>query len=367
MPGSPRDLLIALNAAGHDRDVVCRLGRAVERWRQADGRADTAALAAELGVAPGALARALELRAGAAALAAAERRRAAALGARIVTRLDAGYPPVVADLELPPPVLYLRGAIPDRPSVAIVGARRMDAYGREAATLFGRELAAAGVLVVSGFARGVDATAHAAALAADDGATVAVLGCGLDVDYPRGHRRLAAAIAEHGAVLSEFPCGCPPLDHHFPIRNRVIAALAIGTLVVQATLRSGSLVTARLALELGRDVWAVPGRIFDAKGEGPNGLIRDGAGLVQHPRDLLAALPLAARERLRPLASAPGVALRSASGRLLARLVPGEAQSPEGLAAAVGEGLEATLAALLELEIGGQVRRLPGGVYTRCA
>jgi DNA processing protein len=289
----------------------------------------------------------------------------------ILTPEDSGYPAPLRDLTLPPPVLYVRGALAsERPAVAIVGSRRMDPYGREAATLFARELAAAGLSIVSGFAHGVDATAHRGALAAPGGHTVAVLGTGLGVDYPRGHRRLGDEVAGRGALLSEFPCGARPQSWTFPVRNRIIAALAAATLVVQAAPRSGSLITARLALELGRDVWAVPGRIFDELALGTNDLVRDGAHLAQAPRDLVEGLPSWLRERLRPAGDGerradPRPAPLGPAGQVLAALVPGEPRDAEAIAAASGVGVEGALGALLELELAGWVRRLPGPAFSR--
>jgi DNA processing protein len=219
--------------------------------------------------------------------AAREREEAARLGARIVLAGDPGYPAALRHLPLLPPVLTVRGELPSGVGVAIVGSRKADPYGREVAETFARSLAAGGVAVVSGFARGVDSAAHRGALSAPEGRTVAVLGCGLGVDYPSGHDSLGKEISERGALVSEFPCGAGPRSWHFPVRNRVIAALSAGTLVVQAAPRSGSLVTARHALDLGRHIWAIPGRIFDERSLGPNALIRDGATLVQHPREIL--------------------------------------------------------------------------------
>jgi DNA processing protein len=225
------------------------------------------------------------------------------------------------------------------------------------------------VTVVSGFARGVDAAAHRGALSAPEGRTVAVLGCGLGVDYPSGHADLGREIAARGAVVSELPFGAEPRAWHFPVRNRVIAALSAGTLVVQAAPRSGSLVTARHALDLGRQVWAVPGRIFDERSIGPNALIRDGAALVQHPKEILeelfgvshtpGALPLFAEAETEPEAP-PGVA-----GQVLGCLPKGASRAPEELAAAAGLPVDQVLGALLELELGGLVKRMVGGVYGR--
>src|SRR6185369_5879985 len=294
------------------------------------------------------------------------------LGATVLLREDPGYPAALNQLDLPPPVLYVLGVPPDfaaaRPAVAVVGSRRADSYGQEVAELFARVLAAAGVTVISGFAQGIDAAAHRGALAGGSPgqpATLAVLGCGLGVDYPRGHARLGEEIAAQGALVSEFPCGLSPRSWHFPVRNRVIAALAEGTLVVQAAPRSGSLITARQALDLGREVWAVPGRIFDERSLGPNALIRDGATLVQHPRDIL--------ETLRPPDHHAGVfpvgegAFKSEedlpaglAGQVFAALSPGAVRLPEEIASGLGVPVDGVLGALLELELGGWARRHPG-------
>ncbi|HEY0781199.1 MAG TPA: DNA-processing protein DprA, partial [Thermoanaerobaculia bacterium] len=281
-----------------------------------------------------------------------------------VTRGEPAYPERLHHLPLPPPVLAVRGTLPEGPAVAIVGSRRADAYGREVAELFAVQLAAAGVAVVSGFARGIDATAHRGALAAPTGTTVAVLGCGLGVDYPAGHRALGDEIARCGAVVSELPCGATPRAWYFPARNRVIAALAHGTLVVQATLRSGSLITARHANDLGRDVYAVPGRIFDERSLGTNALIRDGAQLVQHPQDVLDALaaPAVAAPPPPRLEPEPPDGL---AGDVLARLSRGTEQTAEELARILGCEVDGVLAALLELELAGLLVRRPGSTYTR--
>jgi DNA processing protein len=371
-----RDLLIALTATSAlSRAAVCRLAAELDLWAARREPADLVRQATQLGVPPAQLARARAVLPQATALARREIDRAERLGAHLLTLLDPDYPEPLRQLALAPPVLYIRGRLPAGPAVAIVGSRRADAYGREVADLFARGLAAAGVTVVSGFARGVDATAHRGALAAG-GKTVAVLGCGLGVDYPSGHAALAEEIGggsldqgDRGAMVSEFPCGLPPRTWHFPVRNRIIAALSAGTLVVQATVRSGSLITARHALDLGREVWAVPGRIFDERSLGPNALLRDGAGLVEHPRDILEALgrpvqnldvsgtpnsPEPERE------SPPGSA-----GALLTALPAGISLAPEDLAVRAGMAIDQALGALLELELTGWVKRYPGGAYGR--
>jgi DNA processing protein len=381
-----RALRIALNAAPHlSRPAAYRLAREPGRWAPGAGTAAADPpdrLAAALGVPRAQMERALAVAAKAEALAARELAAAERLGAAVLLAEDPGYPEALRQLDLPPPVLYVRGNGGHLlgPAVAIVGSRRADSYGLEVAELFARTLAAAGVAVISGFAHGIDAAAHRGALAASasngaaGGPTLAVLGCGLGVDYPRGHDRLAEEIAGRGALLTEFPCGLAPRSWHFPVRNRVIAALAAGTLVVQATPRSGSLITARYALDLGREVWAVPGRIFDERSLGPNALIRDGAVLVQHPRDILDTLrpalvgsppglsPSAAPRFNLPAEPPPGL-----PGDILAALAPGTLRLPEEIAAGLGTPVDGVLGALLELELGGWVKRHPGAAYGRAS
>ncbi len=224
-------------------------------------------------------------------LAAAERTMNGA-GFRFVPFWDEAYPPRLAALSDPPLGLFVNGRPPAVPAAAVVGARRASPYGREVAEHLGRELAAGGACVVSGMARGVDAAAHRGALAVG-GPTVAVWGAGCDRVYPAEHVTLAAEIAAHGALVTEYPPGSPPLAHHFPARNRIIAGLADVTVVVEADERSGALVTARLALDEGRDVMAVPGSIFSRLSVGPNGLLRAGAAPVLAASDVLAVLGLA--------------------------------------------------------------------------
>lgn len=297
----------------------------------------------------------------------------AALGARVLSRSDGDYPPALRHLPQPPPLLYCKGTLPPGlvsgagPAVAIVGSRNPSSYGREAAWLFGRDLARAGVTVVSGFARGIDAAAHRGALAGG-GPTVAVLGCGLDVPYPRDHYRsagnpggLAGEVSANGALLSELPLGAPPHKSHFPVRNRLIAALTQATLVVEAAVRSGSLITARCALDLGREVLAVPGRVFDDNAMGPNALLADGARPALHPRDVLAALALDAPEgapdKPPPL---PGL-----GARLWEALPQGATFGADELAARCAAPIDAVLAELLELELAGWIARLPGPLYCK--
>jgi DNA processing protein len=361
-----RELLIALNASSEiSRPAIYRLAQELDRWSGAQGPPER--LAAAAGVPRAQMRKALAALDTAGETAAREAAAAKRLGGRIVTLDDSDYPSGLRHLAPPPPVLYLRGEVPAGPAVAIVGSRRADAYGREAADLFARALAAAGVLVVSGFARGIDATAHRGALAAPGGRTVAVLGCGFGVDYPRGHQGLGQEIAARGALVSEFPCGLVPRTWHFPLRNRSLAALTAGTLVVQAALRSGSLITARHALDLGRDVWAVPGRIFDETSLGANGLIQEGAQLAQHPADLLEVLlPRSGAPQLPLPLAAPGPEPPPGfAGQVLAEVPPGTTRVAEEIAIGLDAPVDRVLGALLELELGGWVKRMAGAMYTR--
>ncbi|MDT8901278.1 DNA-processing protein DprA [Anaeroselena agilis] len=208
-------------------------------------------------------------------------------GIGVVCAADAAFPDRLRRIFDPPQVLYYRGRLPvDELLIAVVGARRASAYGRNAALSLAAGLAAAGAGVVSGAARGVDSAAHEGALSAG-GYTVAVLGCGVDVVYPPENGRLLARIAEQGAIVSEYWPGTDPLPHHFPVRNRIISGLARGVAVVEAAEKSGSLITADWALEQGRDVFAVPGSIFSATSAGANKLIKQGAKPVTAAADIL--------------------------------------------------------------------------------
>ncbi|MEM1177481.1 MAG: DNA-processing protein DprA [Acidobacteriota bacterium] len=370
-----RDVLIALNQKRNlSRAAVCRLGLDVSTWR--DAKRGDRGLAEHLGVPLAQLDKALAATARAPQVASAEERAAAEQGCRVLTRLDDEYPSALGDLSLPPPVLYCRGSLPDGPALGIVGSRRASSEGLRIADLFAAGLAARGVVVVSGFAVGVDQKAHRAAVEVG-GKTVAVHGCGLDIDYPRGSKSLSRAIAASGASITEFPFGSEPRAWHFPVRNRVIAALSAGVLVAQAKQRSGSLITARLALELGRDVFAVPGSIFEPLSMGGNGLIADGAAAVMSPDDVLDHLSLGWQATLFPEPSAgapqaPGASTSSpprlpdGAGRKVYGAIPDRgAATAEDIAGALGLAVDQVLATLLELELQGYVLRQPGPVYVR--
>jgi len=224
---------------------------------------------------------------------AAEMARLDAAGIRAFARSGPGYPSRLREIDDAPPVLYVRGewAPEDEWSVAVVGTRRATAYGRQAATELSRGLAANGVTVVSGLARGVDTIAHRTALDAG-GRTVAVLANGLDTIYPPENRRLADEIAERGAVISDYPLGTKPRADFFPRRNRILSGLSLGTLVVEGDYQSGSMITAKFAMEQNREVFAVPGSIFSPQSRGPLSLIKDGATPVATAQEILEALNL---------------------------------------------------------------------------
>lgn len=344
--------------------VTCRLAATLPRWRR-EPLSQAAPLAHEIGLPARYLRRALELRSTAGEAARQQRRQARATATELVTLADEDFPEILRRLPQPPPVLYRRGAAAgqdwqEQRAVAVIGSRRASTYGLEAAAFFAGCLAEAGITIVSGFARGIDQRAHRACLEAG-GTTVAVLGCGLDVDYPRGAGELARRIASQGALISEFAPGTEPRPWHFPVRNRLIAGLCRAVLVVEATARSGSLITVRHALDLDRDVFVVPGSIFHRGSAGPYGLLRDGAYPAIHPQDVLDSLP----DALAASPSPPPPELPGFAGRLFGLLPRGDAMNADELATATGKSIDETLTALLELELEGWIRRLPGGAFGR--
>jgi DNA processing protein len=284
-------------------------------------------------------------------------------GAHIIPLNDGRYPALLQETADPPPCLYVRGDPTQltRPQLAIVGSRRATRQGLADAHDFAQALAQAGFVITSGLALGIDAAAHRAALGAG-GATVAVLGCGLDTVYPARHRELAEQIGSNGAVVSELPLGSPPLAQHFPSRNRIISGLSLGVLVVEAMLQSGSLITARLALEQNREVFAIPGSIRNPVSRGCNALIRRGAVLVQEVADILEELHGWTQPQPRA-AIAPAAALSSAQAEVLAA-VEFRPTALDLIAVAVAQPLPAVLAALSELELYGLVENI-GGSYQR--
>jgi DNA processing protein len=278
--------------------------------------------------------------------------------ARRLRRRDAAFPALLAQIHDPPSALFLRGdgdpGVLSRPAVAIVGARACSPYGAQVARMLGRELAAAGLVVVSGLARGVDGEAHRGALEAD-GFTVAVLGCGIDRDYPAAHAELARRICERGLIVSEYESGIEPAPWRFPARNRIIAGLAAATVIVEARERSGALITADFALEEGREVLAVPGEITGSLAAGTNRLLRQGATPLTSSDDVLELFGLDAPRPARSAALGPD------AQTVLSRLEDGAATADE-LARAVGLEPNRLAAALAELELAG-VAAEADGVY----
>lgn len=304
-----------------------------------------------------------------------------AAGACVIPLADEAYPELLKTIYDPPPVLFARGRaeLLETVKVAVVGSRRSTPYGIAATERLSSDLALAGLTVVSGMARGIDTAAHKSALTVE-GNTIAVWGSGLDVIYPSENRKLAEQLAAKGLILTEFPMGTPGYPQNFPVRNRVISGLSYGVLVVEGAQYSGSAITARVALDQNREVFAVPGNITNKMSWGPNLLIKQGAHLVQDWHDVIDALPLEGRERL--------AAQRSAAGQVESS-GPVQASLPMGLTSEVGrqvidllqldkaisldclvDQLEAVspteiISVLFELEMAGLVRQLPGKNFVK--
>jgi DNA processing protein len=283
---------------------------------------------------------------------------------------DADYPGALLAIADPPPVFCYAGRreLLRRPAIAVVGSRNATPQGTEHATAFAATLSAAGLTIVSGLATGIDAAAHRGGLSAD-GRSIAVVGTGLDRVYPAANSALAQRLAQDGGLLSEFPLGTPPLPENFPRRNRVISGLARGVLVIEATLNSGSLITARLAAEQGREVFAVPGSINSPFSKGTHRLIRDGAKLVETAQDVLEELglepsPATASTETAGAAGDKAADIKGPARRVLTAL----GHDPAGIDLLVrrtGLAADAITVALVELEVAGRVISLPGGQYQR--
>lgn len=310
----------------------------------------------------------------------AEMKQGAKAGAQLLVHGEADYPRALMDLPDAPPVLWALGDVSllNRPAVAMVGARNASSLGMRMARRLGQGLAVAGFTVVSGMARGIDAEAHAAAMAEGDASTVAVMAGGIDVIYPPENTALAAEIAAKGCRISEQPPGLDPQARHFPLRNRLVSGLAQAVIVVEAAAKSGSLITARTALDQGREVMAVPGHPFDARASGCNLLLRDGALLVRGPADVLEALGmpglqdalLAEAPLPSPPVPSPAAPLRPLKetallhSMILSRLGPSplaEDQLLRDLAVSPAE----LAPELLSLELDGRIARQPGGLLAR--
>jgi len=278
-----------------------------------------------------------------------------------VVLTDADYPPLLREIIDPPLALHTLGdrTLLQSTPIAVVGSRRASTYGVNAAEQLTRDLVSAGLVIVSGLARGIDAAAHESALSSS-GKTIAVLGTGIDVMYPRSNAKLFRRIADEGLIVTEFPPGTPPLAENFPMRNRVISGLCVGTVIVEATSRSGSLITARMAAEQGREVFAVPGSIFSKGTEGTHRLIQYGAKLVHDADDVLDELP-GDFKRKREEAQEPSSTLRE----VLDALTRDDGTHVDALAARLSRPTSAVAQELLQLELGGWIRALPGARYVR--
>ena len=296
---------------------------------------------------------------------------------RVVALGDAAYPATLLNIEDPPLMLYMLGALSERAqaateiiatSLAIVGSRNPTPQGESNARQFARAFAEAGVCVVSGLALGIDGAAHDGALLGG-GQTIAVVGTGLDRVYPKKHLALAHRIAQQGMIISEFPLGTPPLMSNFPRRNRIISGLSLGTLVVEAALKSGSLITARLAAEQGKEVFAIPGSIHSPQSRGCHALIKQGAKLVELAQDVLEEMKWPwgglAQGLTRPLGEPADSGAGSSDDNALMAALGFDAVSLDTLQARTGLDTARLQAQLLELELNGRVARLPGGLFQR--
>lgn len=278
----------------------------------------------------------------------------------VVTLADGEYPQALLTTPDPPPLIYVKGRLDllNHTAIAVVGSRNATAQGKLTAESFATALSNAGLTIVSGMALGIDAAAHRGGLAGSS-STVAIVGTGLDKVYPARNRDLAHAIAENGALISEFPLGTPPLAANFPRRNRLIAGMSRGCLVVEAATGSGSLITARLSNELGKDVFAIPGSIHSTLSKGCHVLIKQGAKLVDDASDILTELNL-------PLpAGGPASRTRAASNHPLLAHLGFDPSEVDTLAGRAGLPVHEVSAALVELELAGSVASLPGGLWQR--
>lgn len=320
-----------------------------------------------------------------------QRERLAQAGAELIPLTDPRYPPRLKEIFDPPPLLYARGRVELLASLmlAVVGTRRPTHYGMAAATRLSQDLSSAGLTIVSGMARGIDTAAHRAALDSQSG-TVAVFGCGVDELYPAENRKLSKEIAARGLIVSEFPMGMPPYPQNFPVRNRIVSGMSAGVLVVEGSEYSGSAITAKLAAEQNREIFAVPGNITSKMSWGPNLLIKQGAKLVQEWNDVVGELSAEDRRRLSdqfrkqlnlnqmqddetssPMgpshSSEPGKAVAKA---ILAVLAPDVPVSLDHLVDRLGETTPGcspseVIAGLFDLEMAGLIRQLPGKTYLK--
>lgn len=285
-------------------------------------------------------------------------------GVTLITLAEDSYPALLREIPNPPPVLYIKGEIrqEDETAIGVVGTRRMTRYGSEMARRLSTGLAAAGMTIVSGLARGIDGIAHREAVDAG-GRTLAVLGCGVDRIYPAEHRRLSEDVIENGALISQFPLGTGPDAHNFPERNRLISGLSLGVLVVEAPIKSGALITSSCAADQGRTVFAVPGSALSSSSDGPHQLIRDGAVLTATVDDVLQELNLERRqavmENRRMLPDATG------EEQEILKTLDGDPRHIDEIAIDTGINISQLSAMLLQMQLKGMVREVGGQHYAR--
>jgi DNA processing protein len=298
-----------------------------------------------------------------------------ATGCRLLTWDEPEYPARLREIYDPPPLLYVRGNIEllNRHVISVVGARRPTPYGNQMAERISRDLADRGLVISSGLARGIDASAHKGALSSATGATIGVLGCGIDVVYPKENKKIFEQIEQRGAIISEFPIGTFPAPQNFPIRNRIIAGMALGVVVVEGAQYSGSLITARLAMEFGREVFGVPGHVTQPSSFGPNQLIKQGAKLVTGWEDVVEELPTPVRAELMPVelasheerAALVEGSLSPTERPLYALLSVDEARHVDELVELSGLTSSEVLAALFDMELKSVIRQLPGKQFLK--
>src|SRR5690348_5752825 len=350
------------------------IGKLLREFGSPDAVFNASLTALEAQQIPSAVAQAIHSRQSKSA-AAKELAQAEAAKCRILTWDEPAYPQLLREIYDPPPLLYVKGnaELLNRHSIGIVGTRRPTPYGNQMAERLARDLALRGIVIVSGLARGIDATAHKGALSANAGGTVGVLGCGIDVIYPKENRKIFAEIEARGAIISEFPMGTYPAPPNFPVRNRIIAGMTRGVVVVEGAQYSGSLITARLAMEFGREVFGVPGNATQASSFGPNQLIKQGAKLVTGWEDVVEELPTPIRAELTPVESV-GQSERTAlvqeslgpSERPIYELLSTDQSCHvDQLVETSGLTSSEVLAALFDMEMKGVVRQLPGKQFLK--
>jgi DNA processing protein len=292
----------------------------------------------------------------------------------LVNWTEPEYPQTLLQIYDPPVLLYVRGdaQILNLPAISIVGTRKPTLYGTQMAERLGRELAARGVVIISGMARGIDAIGHQGALAAN-GRAIGVLGTGIDVCYPKENKKLYEKVLERGAILSEFPAGTHPAPENFPVRNRIVAGMPLGAVIVEGAQYSGSLITARLAMEFGREVFGVPGNVTQPVSFAPNQLIKQGAKLVTCAEDVIEELPTPVRAALvqaeQPEAAERNLlvaaSLNGAAKKIYELLSSDEPRHIDDIVERSGLNSSEVLATLFELEMKGIVRQMPGKLFAK--